>query len=191
MKRIAAMSALVVMTLAGVAVGGAQTTALDRALDEWALAKQVGIAPSVRSDLAARAQKAVDDVHKNNPNISISRLRELVPKAVVSYLEKTQSNGTSPPLSDLLEDLAVPKVLEEAGAWGSINVYPILTVEITPDKPADFVVAIDGGPYQAGLKVFRVLAGDRSVRVTRSNRPPCVAVVKVTPIGPNVVACAM
>jgi hypothetical protein len=193
MRYLVAISVVFALALGGAASALAETIpGLERALDEWALSKHVGISPALRATLARDAETAVQHVHKENPNVPLVRLRELAPKAVVSYLDKTQTDkDVQISIAALLDDLVNPKLSQDATAIGKFNVYPILTIEVTPPAPADFVVVIDGWTNRAGLKVFRVPAGDRSVQVTRASRRPCVNSIKVTPEGPNLLACAM
>src|SRR5262245_61039065 len=45
--------------------------------------------------------------------------------------------------------------------------FPILTVDVDPDDPPDFVVAINGNSYQAGSRSFRVVVGTVTITVVR------------------------
>lgn len=69
--------------------------------------------------------------------------------------------------------------------------FPLLTVEVKPSPPDDFVVSINGTPYRTGAKMFRVKIGKCSIIVTRPGKTPCEATVEATVIGPNKVICQM
>jgi hypothetical protein len=69
--------------------------------------------------------------------------------------------------------------------------FPTMTVDIDPADPRDFVVTINGKPYQAGARIFRVLAGTTTITVTRRGKEPCKATLEVTTGGPNAVACRL
>ena len=62
--------------------------------------------------------------------------------------------------------------------------FPTMTVDIDPADPRDFVVTINGKPYQAG-------AGTTTITVTRRGKEPCKATLEVTTGGPNAVACRL
>jgi hypothetical protein len=79
--------------------------------------------------------------------------------------------------------------ISEPSLLVSPTFYPILTVSVDPNEPEDWVVAINGTPYQAGASKFRVLAGSTTITVTRQGKPPCNATVSVTDSGPNGVTC--
>lgn len=69
--------------------------------------------------------------------------------------------------------------------------FPTVTVTIEPADPRDFVVTINGKPYQAGARMFRVLNGPTTITVTRRGKEPCKATLEVIAGGPNAVACRL
>lgn len=162
-----------------------------RALDEWSRAKHVALARDVRFDLIVQARAAVNSVHKGSPSLSIEKLEQLIPRTVVSFLNDTQIDPNPRNLAKLLEDAASNKIFGEVGAFGPFVAYPVLKIVVTPVTPSDFVVAVDGELYPAGVTAVRVKAGERAVVVTRANKPKCAKIISVTDAGPNQVDCAM
>jgi hypothetical protein len=77
------------------------------------------------------------------------------------------------------------------GPLPQVSDYPIMTVNVDPADPADFVVAINEMRYHAGARMFRVVPGHTSIIVTRRGREPCKATLEVTASGPNVIACQL
>ena len=67
--------------------------------------------------------------------------------------------------------------------------FPILTVNVDPNEPPDFVVAINGNSYQAGSRSFRVDVGEVTIIVVRQGKSPCQQKLNVTQTGPNSVSC--
>ena len=67
--------------------------------------------------------------------------------------------------------------------------FPILTVNVDPNEPPDFVVAINGNSYQAGSRSFRVDIGKVTIIVVRQGKSPCQHTLDVTQTGPNSVSC--
>jgi hypothetical protein len=192
MKAAAIAVATAFFVIVGVADAIAQVSShIDQAIDEWARKKLVGIAPEVRSDLTSRALEAVKKVHKDNPDVPERKLVQLLPAAVVLYLDNTQSSGKSPKIAALLEELATSQIPPTASGLGSLNDFPILTIDVMPPTPKDFVVVINGIAYQAGLDVFRVSGGSKTVKVVRTNRERCSTTIEVTQAGPNRFVCNM
>jgi hypothetical protein len=68
---------------------------------------------------------------------------------------------------------------------------PILTVNVDPSEPPDFVVTINTTHYQAGDRVFSVAAGLVTIIVTRTGKAPWKQTLTVTESGPNMVACKL
>jgi hypothetical protein len=66
---------------------------------------------------------------------------------------------------------------------------PIVTVDVDPPDPNDFVVTINGTAYQAGARLFRLVAGLATITVSRRGNKSCEAKLDVTATGPNAVAC--
>ena len=58
--------------------------------------------------------------------------------------------------------------------------FPILTVNVDPNEPPDFVVAINGNSYQAGSRSFRVDVGEVTIIVVRQGKSPCQQKLNVT-----------
>src|SRR6266508_903666 len=194
MKRAPILTIATIMVAAAPALSFAHdySVLLSRALDGWSSANRVGIAGDVRSGLVTEGTRAVEEVHRHLPDVPISRLQELVLTAVTIYLDNTQQKGRSLKVVDLLEDLASSNITEVAtSVVGPFNEYPILTVEVRPVPPADFVVFINGSGYQAGFNVFRVTEGEKEIRIMRTNRPPCLSKITVTKSGPNRITCQM
>jgi len=175
--------------LAGVSEVGAQTASFTKAIDNWSEANGVAVTAEVRGQLASRTARAVETVQQRQPFISAARLEQLAPEAAVSYLDISQKDAAAPTVAALLELLALGR--KDAGTIAGTNEYPILYVDIAPPEPSDFVVAINGTAYRAGLRVFRVTEGEKAIHVTRAVRPPCDKSVRVTKVGPNRVQCAM
>jgi len=73
----------------------------------------------------------------------------------------------------------------------SLADYPVMTVNIVPAQPADFVLTINKTRYQAGEWKFRVVPGATSIIVTRLGREPCERSLEVTRSGPNAIGCQM
>jgi hypothetical protein len=69
--------------------------------------------------------------------------------------------------------------------------FPIMTVNIDPAEPADFVVMINKTRYKSGLREFHVVPGRTSIIVTRRGKQPCEAVLEVSDPGPNTIACQL
>jgi hypothetical protein len=69
--------------------------------------------------------------------------------------------------------------------------FPILTVNVDPAEPADFVVKINKTHYQPGEREFHVVLGRTSIIVTRRGKQPCEAVLEVSDPGPNAIACQL
>ena len=67
--------------------------------------------------------------------------------------------------------------------------FPILTVNVDPNEPPDFVVAINGESFQAGSRLFRVDVGRATIIVVRQGKSPCQQKLNVTQTGPNSVSC--
>ena len=67
--------------------------------------------------------------------------------------------------------------------------FPILTVNVDPNEPPDFVVAINGNSYQSGSRSFRVDVGEVTIIVVRQGKSPCQQKLNVTQTGPNSVSC--
>jgi hypothetical protein len=166
----------------------AQSASITKAIENWSTANGVGVTPEAQGQLASRTARAVEAVKQRQPSVSTSRLQELAPEAAVSHLEKSQKDGQAPPVAALLEGLATGAAPALANAPTEL---PILYVDVTPPQPGNFVVAIDGTSFRAGLNVFRVSEGERVLHVTREALAPCNKKVKVTKVGPNRVHCAM
>ena len=58
--------------------------------------------------------------------------------------------------------------------------FPILTVNVDPNEPPDFVVAINGESFQAGSRLFRVDVGRATIIVVRQGKSPCQQKLNVT-----------
>jgi hypothetical protein len=69
--------------------------------------------------------------------------------------------------------------------------YPIMTVNVEPAKPDDFVVTINNTHYKPGEHEFRVVPGRASIIVTGRGKEPCEATLVVTEDRPNTVACRL
>ena len=67
--------------------------------------------------------------------------------------------------------------------------YPVVTIDVDPPDPKDFVVTINGTAYQAGARLFRLIAGLATITISRHGKQPCEAKLDVTATGPNAVAC--
>jgi len=80
-------------------------------------------------------------------------------------------------------DWKVPAPLPQASD------FPIVEVNVDPPDPKDFVVTINGTAYQAGARMFRLVAGLATIMVSRRGKTPCEAKLEVTAVGPNAVAC--
>ena len=173
------------------ASGSAELPALNEALNSWATRNGVGLSSAVRSDILEHAQRAIQQVHNNRPEVPVTRLEELVTTAVISYLDSTQNTGRSLTISDLLENLVAPSPVEENSAFGPITIYPILVINIIPADPPDFVISIDNEVFRAEYHSFRVSPGDRNVSVTRTGKAPCNKTITVTAAGPNRIECSM
>jgi hypothetical protein len=79
--------------------------------------------------------------------------------------------------------------------WGKLLVeiseFPILTVNVEPIEPPDFVISINGTPYQAGARMFRVQEGPATITVKRRGKDPCNATLEVSATEPNLVTCRL
>jgi hypothetical protein len=182
------LAAYLVGPLAGVSKVGAQSASVSNAIENWSVANGVGVTAEAQAQLASRTVRAVQAVKQRQPSVSTSRLQELAPEAAVSHLEKSQKDGRAPSVAVLLEGLATGRA---AAVVNAPTELPILYVDITPPQPSNFVVAIDGTAFRAGLNVFRVSEGQRAIHVTREAIAPCDKTLAVTKVGPNRVHCPM
>jgi hypothetical protein len=58
--------------------------------------------------------------------------------------------------------------------------YPLLTVEIDPAEPKNFVVTINETKYEVGARLFRVVPGLVKILVSRPGKDPCRAELHIS-----------
>lgn len=148
-----------------------------RAVATWSTGSGVVVTGDTVKALVMQAHTAVEEISQKNASTSKARLEEVAPRAVVSHLERSQSSGRAPPVSDLIEQLAT-----NAGVLlPAVTDFPTLKVTVVPPEPADFVVAINGTEYRGGSTVFRVAATALTVVVSMTGKSICQFKVALKP----------
>lgn len=160
---------------------------VNQAINTWSSDHKTEVTADARHDLVLDARNAVGETTRQHPDISFTDVAKVVPSAVVAFLSDTQNNATAATLSQLVQEriTGFGQVLPEPSD------YPTLSVNVSPPKPPDFVVSINGVAYQAGSSVFRLKAGVTQVRVVREGHGSCNRNITVTQNGPNVVSCQL
>ena len=147
------------------------------AVNAWTENSSVTVTDEVVSSLSDQAVKALDDIPQRNRQVSRERLESVAARAVVEYLKRSTKTGKSPPLPDLMEQLA-----NRSGALlPAVSDFPTLKIDVAPPEPKDFVVNIDGRDFLGGRSSFRVGASEKSVTVSRSGRMICSFKVTLVP----------
>jgi hypothetical protein len=159
---------------------------VNQAIDTWSSSHKTVVTTDARRELVLDAHNAVGETTRQHPEFSSTDIAKVVPAAMITFLSDTQNNTTAATLPQLVQ--------ERITGFGQVlpqpSEYPTLSVSVTPPKPPDFVVSINGVSYQAGSSLFRLKAGLTQVRVARAAHS-CERSITITQTGPNVVTCQL
>lgn len=148
-----------------------------KAIAAWTDVSSVAVTDEVSRGLSEQAMRALDEIPKRNTGLSRGRLEAVAPRATVEYLKRSTDTGRSPPLADLIEQLA-----SGTGALlPTISDFPTLKLDVKPPEPRDFIVNIDGHDFAGGRSSFRVSTMEMTVKVSRAGKLVCRFKVKLVP----------
>lgn len=172
---------------AGQTPGGDFDAKVNRAIDIWSADHGTVVTRDARDQLFHDARMAVTETTRQHPELNTVDVAGVVPLAMAAFLTDTQNNATAATLHQ--------KVQERVTGFGqvlpAISDYPTLAVNVSPPRPPDFVVSINGVAYQAGSTLFRVKVGVAQIHIARSGHGGCDRSITVTQSGPNVVTCRL
>ena len=157
--------------------GAAVEGRVAKAIAAWTDLSSVTVTDEVSRGLSDQAIKALDEIPKRNAELSRGKLEVVAPRATVEYLRRSTDTGRSPPLADLMEQLA-----SGTGALlPAISDFPTLKINVKPPGPKDFIVNIDGRDFAGGRSSFRVGTTEKAVAVSRGGKVICNFKVSLMP----------
>ena len=148
-----------------------------KAIAAWTDLSSVALTDEVSRGLSNQAIRALDEIPKRNAGVSRGRLEAVAPRATVEYLKRSTDTGKSPPLADLMEQLASGN----GALLPAISDFPTLRIDVKPPEPKDFIVNIDGRDFAGGRSSFRVGTTEKAVTVSRGGKQICSFKVRLMP----------